>query len=185
MGARFSFVRRSGAVLAVLAALGPTLSQGADSARVTCAATDITSALNLDYDSGTLTATDAAGSIVLAASVTADASGMFNVTASGVADVPMPELALLDLCLTEKLTHLGLAANNTDDLAYVSNLCRLDLAPKAVPQSVTATYTITAYDAKEAQVFIQRQYRAPSKVTGNAITLDEFPPRQCSVIVAP
>jgi hypothetical protein len=57
--------------------------------------------------------------------------------------------------------------------------------PAAVRLSVEANFVITALDPGEAMLFIERQYAAPSTVTGKAVTLTEFPTRNCKVLTGP
>jgi hypothetical protein len=141
--------------------------------------------LSLRYGAEALSVTDADGTTALPGTVKDLPSGMFGISAHGPMTALMPEPAALDKCLVDKLKQLGMRADDADALTYVANACRLKLSSSATMQKIEADFVITALEPGEAMLYIERQYAAPSAVTGKPVTLAEFPTRNCKVLTGP
>ncbi len=159
----------------------------ANGANVTfsCPEGEAGSKLLLSYANDALSIADGNVTTSLPATIQGDAAGIFTVYGSGPMDATMPEPAAMDACLSAKLKEQGVTADDKDMLAYDSNACRVELIPNGTIQKVQAQLTLTSIDKGKATLFIQRQYLTPSTITGLPLQLDEFPTRNCDVVLMP
>ena len=155
----------------------------ASSADVTfvCPATDARGGIELHFAGETLGVTDEAGTAALPASLEGDVADMFGVSGAGEAAQMVPDPAAMDTCLAAQLKANGGSPEDEPSVAYALAGCQADLAAGASKQRVALHVTATVIDKGSAMVFIQRTYQTPSTVTGTALTLDEFPTRDCKV----
>ncbi len=147
-----------------------------------CPATDGKDKVELHFAGETLDVTDAAGTAALPASLEGDVASMFGVSGFGEAEQMVAEPAAMDACLAGELKGMGSPAEDESAVGYALAGCQSKLAGGAVKQAVDLHVTATVIDKGSAMVFIQRTYRTPSSVTGEALTLDEFPTRNCTVV---
>ncbi len=180
------FSRRRPALrcFAVAMALTGMLSSASMAAEISisCPQTDMVPELNLRLSDATLVVSDADGAAELPAKLNGDPSAMFTIDATGPIEGPLPPLAELEACVSDKLAQQGALATDPDALAFVLNQCRIKLGAEAVRQPIEASFTLTSLEAGSVSLLISRRYIAPSALTGAALQLDEWPMRQCKVM---
>lgn len=100
-----------------------------------------------------------------------------GIRASGSANVPMPDKAALENCLTDA----GADPSDSDIVAYHLNVCQNQVARGAVPSAIDADATVVIIDGSEAEVFITRTFKEESAAAGGRMKVDSFPPLTCQV----
>lgn len=100
-----------------------------------------------------------------------------GIRANGSADVPMPDKAALENCLTSA----GADPSDSDIVAYHLNVCQNQVARGAVPAAIDADVTIAIIEGPDAEVFITRTFKEESAAAGGRMKIDSFPPLTCRV----
>lgn len=150
--------------------------------RFHCDALDASPEAELAFEGDTLTVVEDGRTATLAGSIEGQPPETYSINASGQGEAALPEATAMDDCLAAALKAQGAAATDGDTVAYLVNSCRLELAPKAVPQAAELSYQLIVMGPEPAQLFVTRTYTTPSVVTGAPIAVPEWPMRNCNPV---